>query len=78
MSHEPESDSLFSILKENKKDGNWWLTIQGKPMGYWPSDLINAAQAGFKVVEWGGRGLELQSSKREHYHHSDGKRPFFS
>uniref|UniRef100_A0A0E0FZJ7 Neprosin PEP catalytic domain-containing protein n=1 Tax=Oryza nivara TaxID=4536 RepID=A0A0E0FZJ7_ORYNI len=35
--------------------GNWWLQVQGKYVGYWPSSIFTHLQTGVAdTVEWGG------------------------
>ncbi|EEC72259.1 hypothetical protein OsI_05403 [Oryza sativa Indica Group] len=41
--------------------GNWWLQVQGKYVGYWPSSIFTHLQTGVAdTVEWGG---ELNSPR---------------
>uniref|UniRef100_A0A0D3EQ14 Neprosin PEP catalytic domain-containing protein n=1 Tax=Oryza barthii TaxID=65489 RepID=A0A0D3EQ14_9ORYZ len=35
--------------------GNWWLQVQGKYVGYWPSSILTRLRTGVAdTVEWGG------------------------
>lgn len=37
-----------------RKDPNWWLTINGKTVGYWPEKLFQKLSDGANMVQWGG------------------------
>ncbi|ONK57083.1 uncharacterized protein A4U43_C10F16430 [Asparagus officinalis] len=55
---------LFTYWTDNHNDGNWWLTINGHTVGYWPNTLLKELQGGSKVIAWGG---EVYNS-----HHGNG------
>ncbi|CAN0878090.1 hypothetical protein LINGRAHAP2_LOCUS12282 [Linum grandiflorum] len=40
--------------------GNWWLSVEGKAIGYWPAILFNNLKPSAKVVEWGGKVINTE------------------
>lgn len=43
----------ITIIKD-KSSGNWWLSVGGSWVGYWPNALVPKLQDGAALVEWGG------------------------
>ncbi|KAF8407129.1 hypothetical protein HHK36_006254 [Tetracentron sinense] len=56
----------FTIFKD-KRSGNWWLLVQGKLLGYWPSSIYTTLAGGASAVSWGG---EIFNTKSQGHHTS--------
>ncbi|XP_021749937.1 uncharacterized protein LOC110715659 [Chenopodium quinoa] len=39
---------------QDRKTGNWWLSFQNIPIGYWPASLFAALPEGAEMLNWGG------------------------
>lgn len=39
------------------KSGNWWVQLQDKDVGYWPSFIIPSSAATLTTLTWGGEVL---------------------
>ncbi|RZC58991.1 hypothetical protein C5167_006279 [Papaver somniferum] len=48
-----QKDATFSIHKD-QSSGNWWVQIQGIPVGYYPSSLFTQLSKTATKVEFGG------------------------
>ncbi|KAF2950677.1 hypothetical protein DAI22_01g205300 [Oryza sativa Japonica Group] len=47
--------SIYSGTQYDPARGNWWLQVQGKYVGYWPSSIFTRLRTGVAdTVEWGG------------------------
>ncbi|CAN0857052.1 hypothetical protein LINGRAHAP2_LOCUS6644 [Linum grandiflorum] len=40
---------------------NWWLTVHGQNLGYWPSAIFTAMVSSAKTIHWGGEILNRKS-----------------
>ncbi|KAK1265690.1 hypothetical protein QJS04_geneDACA018112 [Acorus gramineus] len=49
----PQYQMTVSIFKE-QDTGNWWLQVQGNPLGYWPSSLVPGIANGAERLQYGG------------------------
>uniref|UniRef100_A0A0E0FN24 Neprosin PEP catalytic domain-containing protein n=1 Tax=Oryza nivara TaxID=4536 RepID=A0A0E0FN24_ORYNI len=48
-------DAKYYGTKVTINVGNWWLQVQGKYVGYWPSSIFTHLRTGVAdTVEWGG------------------------
>ncbi|KAL6349640.1 hypothetical protein AAG906_041046 [Vitis piasezkii] len=39
------------------QSGNWWVKLQDKDLGYWPSSIITSSSATLTTLTWGGEIL---------------------
>ncbi|RVW34742.1 hypothetical protein CK203_111353 [Vitis vinifera] len=39
------------------QSGNWWVKLQDKDLGYWPSSIITSSGATLTTLTWGGEIL---------------------
>ncbi|EFJ24528.1 hypothetical protein SELMODRAFT_414674 [Selaginella moellendorffii] len=46
-------------ISQDKKTQNWWLLVDGKRIGYWPSALLKSIQQGASFVAAGGEVATL-------------------
>ncbi|XP_022139554.1 uncharacterized protein LOC111010434 [Momordica charantia] len=48
------------------KSSNWWLKMQGKPVGYWPPALFGYLSHSATLAEWGGEVFSSNLKKTPH------------
>ncbi|KAI3893631.1 hypothetical protein MKX03_006209 [Papaver bracteatum] len=58
-----QKDATFSIHKD-KSSGNWWVQLQGIPVGYYPSSLFPKLSEMGTSVSWGGEITNWRSKGR--------------
>ncbi|KAI3878985.1 hypothetical protein MKW92_021208 [Papaver armeniacum] len=58
-----QKDATFSIHKD-QNSGNWWIQIQGIPVGYYPSSLFTQLSTKAAKVEFGGEIYNLHHEGR--------------
>ncbi|KAI3847673.1 hypothetical protein MKX03_008851 [Papaver bracteatum] len=58
-----QKDATFSIYKD-QNSGNWWIQIQGIPVGYYPSSLFTQLSMKAAKVEFGGEIYNLRHEGR--------------
>ncbi|GFZ11759.1 NEP-interacting protein, putative [Actinidia rufa] len=42
------------VLHQDSNNGNWWLSLQGFAIGYWPGSIVPGLGNGANAVHWGG------------------------
>ncbi|KAK9075329.1 hypothetical protein SSX86_003652 [Deinandra increscens subsp. villosa] len=47
-------NDMTVLVWKNPKDGNWWLEVGGKILGYWPSSLYTRLSESASMLDWGG------------------------
>ncbi|KAL9245117.1 hypothetical protein vseg_018805 [Gypsophila vaccaria] len=50
-------DTVYDIRKDQSTK-NWWLTINGLDIGYWPTNIFNRLIDSADIVSWGGEVIE--------------------
>ncbi|RZC66323.1 hypothetical protein C5167_010008 [Papaver somniferum] len=58
-----QKDATFSIHKD-QNSGNWWVQVQGIPVGYYPSSLFTQLSKTSTEVDFGGEIFNQRSKKR--------------
>ncbi|KAI3913758.1 hypothetical protein MKW98_011819 [Papaver atlanticum] len=58
-----QKDATFSIYKD-QNSGNWWIQIQGIPVGYYPSSLFTQLAKTAVDVEFGGEIYDEKYKER--------------
>ncbi|KAI3964768.1 hypothetical protein MKW92_012878 [Papaver armeniacum] len=58
-----QKDATFSIHKD-KSSGNWWIQLQGIPIGYYPSSLFTELSNTATQINWGGEIIDEKSKGR--------------
>ncbi|KAI3862705.1 hypothetical protein MKX03_001997 [Papaver bracteatum] len=58
-----QKDATFSIHKD-QKSGNWWVQVQGIPVGYYPSSLFTQLSKIAKEIDFGGEIYNQRSRER--------------
>ncbi|KAI3934513.1 hypothetical protein MKW92_010638 [Papaver armeniacum] len=58
-----QKDATFSIHKD-QKSGNWWVQVQGIPVGYYPSSLFTQLSKTAKEIDFGGEIYNQRSRER--------------
>ncbi|MQM09559.1 hypothetical protein Taro_042432 [Colocasia esculenta] len=56
-------DITIQIFK-GRKTRNWWLYLQGIPMGYWPNELVEGLARGARLATFGGEVAYKRSTQR--------------
>ncbi|XP_023524233.1 uncharacterized protein LOC111788198 [Cucurbita pepo subsp. pepo] len=51
---------------QDPKSSNWWLNVQGWPVGYWPPTLFGYLRNSATLVEWGGEVFSSNIKKVPH------------
>ncbi|KAI3866210.1 hypothetical protein MKX03_005172 [Papaver bracteatum] len=59
-----QKNATFSIHKD-KRSGNWWIQLQGIPIGYYPSSLFSELSNTATQIDWGGE-ITNEKSKGRH------------
>ncbi|RZC81996.1 hypothetical protein C5167_044572 [Papaver somniferum] len=59
-----QKDATFGVHKD-KKSGNWWVQIQGIPVGYYPSSIFTQLSKEAVEVDFGGE-IFNQRAKGQH------------
>nr|POE69210.1 hypothetical protein CFP56_78213 [Quercus suber] len=49
----------FFVWKDINAGGHWWLSINHRDFGYWPSSLFSSLSDSASRVRWGGEVLNL-------------------
>ncbi|RWR94031.1 NEP-interacting protein 1 [Cinnamomum micranthum f. kanehirae] len=44
-----------SIYWNSAAPGNWWLSINNEPVGYWPGSLFKSMNGKAQYIQWGGQ-----------------------
>ncbi|PSR96895.1 Very-long-chain 3-oxoacyl-CoA reductase [Actinidia chinensis var. chinensis] len=57
------NEIIISIFKDSN-NGNWWLSLQGFAIGYWPGSIVPGLANGANAVHWGG---EITGSRPDHH-----------
>ncbi|KAI3902180.1 hypothetical protein MKW92_020938 [Papaver armeniacum] len=58
-----QKDATFNIHKD-QSSGNWWVQLQGIPVGYYPSSLFTKLSKTATSVVWGGEITNFKSKGR--------------
>ncbi|KAI3945132.1 hypothetical protein MKW92_039539 [Papaver armeniacum] len=58
-----QKDATFSIQKD-QSSGNWWIQLQGIPIGYYPSSLFTKLSKIATSVKWGGEIINGKTNGR--------------
>ncbi|RZC51775.1 hypothetical protein C5167_020204 [Papaver somniferum] len=58
-----QKDATFSIHKD-RSNGNWWVQLQGEPIGYYPNSLFTELSRKATAVQWGGEIVNTKSKGR--------------
>ncbi|KAK1413376.1 hypothetical protein QVD17_35148 [Tagetes erecta] len=56
-----QSDITIFIWKE-KKEGDWWMKVDGKVIGYWPATLFSYLRESASRLDWGGEVINLNTN----------------
>ncbi|KAI3874601.1 hypothetical protein MKX03_035122 [Papaver bracteatum] len=59
-----QKDSTFGVHKD-QNSGNWWISVQGIPVGYYPSSLFTQLSMNAVDIEFGGE-IYGERSKGRH------------
>ncbi|XP_026432034.1 uncharacterized protein LOC113329372 isoform X1 [Papaver somniferum] len=59
-----QKDATFSISND-RSNGNWWVLMQGLPVGYYPSSLFTELSKTVTSVQWGGE-IIINNNKGRH------------
>ncbi|XP_022941230.1 uncharacterized protein LOC111446601 [Cucurbita moschata] len=51
---------------QDPRSRNWWLNVQGWPVGYWPPTLFGYLRHSATLVEWGGEVFSSHVKKVPH------------
>jgi len=51
----------FYVWKDVNGGGNWWMNINNRVFGYWPSSIFSILSNGAARVDWGGEVLNYHS-----------------
>ncbi|CAK9317383.1 unnamed protein product [Citrullus colocynthis] len=58
---------IISIgIFQDPRSKNWWLKVQGQPVGYWPETLFGYLDHSATLVEWGGEVFSSNVKKVPH------------
>ncbi|RZC72931.1 hypothetical protein C5167_048414 [Papaver somniferum] len=58
-----QKDATFSIYKD-QNSGNWWIQLQGIPIGYYPGSLFTELSNTATEITWGGEITDEKSKGR--------------
>ncbi|KAG6608407.1 hypothetical protein SDJN03_01749, partial [Cucurbita argyrosperma subsp. sororia] len=54
------------VNRSDSRSHNWWLNVQGWPVGYWPPTLFGYLRHSATLVEWGGEMFSSHVKKVPH------------
>ncbi|XP_076945303.1 protein neprosin-like [Bidens hawaiensis] len=66
ISQMDDSQYDITISVAMATDGNWWLEVNGKAIGYWPKSWFTSLSEGASEVSWGGEVI----NERLNGHHT--------